>query len=199
MQSGLVLVPLLTAFTGWLVGWMLIRVLLNLNPQNRSRLGLRGSSPSIQQELAEKVGGLVGDTLWAQELVGEKLSDPAHLDRLMPLIEKEVDEFLRVKLPAKMPMIGMLVGERTIGELKSVFIAELKELFPVVMKNYMNGLQAGMDPARLVSEKIANLPAGKLEEMARVLVGNKGRKVALLGGGIGLVIGFVQVFILVNL
>lgn len=199
MQSGLVLVPLLTAFTGWLVGWMLIRVLLNLNPQNRSRLGFRGSSPSIQQELAEKVGGLVGETLWAQELVGEKLSDPAHLERLMPLIEKEVDEFLRVKLPAKMPMIGMLVGERTIGELKSVFISELKELFPVVMKNYMNGLQAGMDPARLVSEKIAALPAGKLEEMARVLVGNKGRKVALLGAGIGLVIGFVQVFILVNL
>lgn len=199
MQSGLVLVPLLTAFTGWLVGWMLIRVLLNLNPQNRSRPGFRGSSPSIQQELAEKVGGLVGETLWAQELVGEKLSDPAHLERLMPLIEKEVDEFLRVKLPAKMPMIGMLVGERTIGELKSVFIAELKELFPVVMKNYMNGLQAGMDPARLVSEKIAALPAGKLEEMVRVLVGNKGRKVALLGAGIGLVIGFVQVFILVNL
>ncbi|NCI51061.1 hypothetical protein GWC95_14100 [Sediminibacterium roseum] len=199
MQSGLVLVPLLTAFTGWLVGWMLIRVLLNLNPQNRSRPGFRGSSPSIQQELAEKVGGLVGETLWAQELVGEKLSDPAHLERLMPLIEKEVDEFLRVKLPAKMPMIGMLVGERTIGELKSVFIAELKELFPVVMKNYMNGLRAGMDPARLVSEKIAALPAGKLEEMVRVLVGNKGRKVALLGAGIGLVIGFVQVFILVNL
>jgi hypothetical protein len=66
-----------------------------------------------------------------------------------------------------------------------VFIAELKELFPVIMRNYMNGLQMEIDPARLVTEKISAFPAGKPEETFQKLLGNQARKAAVAGAGIG--------------
>jgi hypothetical protein len=42
-----------------------------------------------------------------------------------------------------MPMIGMFIGEKTINELKAVFITELESLFPVIMKSYLGNLGAG--------------------------------------------------------
>jgi uncharacterized membrane protein YheB (UPF0754 family) len=193
-----VLVPLITAFTGWFVGRLLVRMLFY--PGKLQQLPWftgQGSFPNKQQTIAGKLGKLVSEELFSFASLEEKISGPENFEKLMPLIETHVDAFLRVKLPAQMPMIGMLVGERTINEMKTVFIAELKELFPVIMKNYMSGLQTEMDPARLIAEKIAGLSDDKLNGLIKELIGNAGKKAALIGALIGFSMGLVQVFILI--
>ncbi|WP_315814403.1 hypothetical protein [Paraflavitalea speifideaquila] len=52
-------------------------------------------------------------------------------------MEVHVDEFLRKGLPKAFPMISTFIGERTINQLKEIFLKELETIFPVVMKGYV--------------------------------------------------------------
>lgn len=49
---------------------------------------------------------------------------------ILPHADTHVDDFLRNKLPKKMPVMSMLVGDKTIAQLKAVFIEELQDLLP---------------------------------------------------------------------
>ncbi|TDH27370.1 hypothetical protein EXU57_07220 [Segetibacter sp. 3557_3] len=60
----------------------------------------------------------------------------AAYQQLNPMIEQHIDVFLRHKLKQEIPMIGSLIGDRTISQLKTVFMKQLEELFPQVMETY---------------------------------------------------------------
>lgn len=188
MRYEYMLVPLITILTGWLVGWLLIRLLFNPKAQTLF--------PHKQQQLATALAQLVSEGGFSFQSIEERMSAPAQFETIMPLVETEVDEFLRVKLPKQMPVIGMLIGERTINELKLVFIAELRELFPVVMKNYMSGLQNGIDPARLIAAGIEKIPAAKFEQALDGIRRDAARKAGLTGALAGLAAGILQVWVM---
>jgi len=62
------------------------------------------------------------------------LSDPALTQSMLPLAEGHIDDFLRNKLPKAMPVVGMLIGDKTIAQFKAIFMEELQALFPVFME-----------------------------------------------------------------
>lgn len=80
--------------------------------------------------------------------IEQKISDPANVEKILPLLEVHIDTFLREKLTAEIPMMGMLIGGKTISQVKGVFMKELKELFPVLMRQYMTILQHTSDPEK---------------------------------------------------
>ncbi len=49
---------------------------------------------------------------------------------LMPFIDEKLDGFFKERLVQKMPIVSMFIGEKTIAQLKEVFIEELSNLFP---------------------------------------------------------------------
>ena len=57
-------------------------------------------------------------------------------EALKPVINEKLDEFFRHKLSAKLPMISMFIGDKTIEELKGVFMEELALLFPVLISEF---------------------------------------------------------------
>ena len=57
-------------------------------------------------------------------------------DNLKPVINDKLDDFFRHKLSAKLPMISMFIGEKTIEELKEVFMEELALLFPMLISEF---------------------------------------------------------------
>ena len=61
-------------------------------------------------------------------------NDP--FDALKPMINEKLDDFFRHKLSAKLPMISMFIGEKTIEELKEVFMEELALLFPFLISEF---------------------------------------------------------------
>jgi len=109
----------------------------------------------------------------------------------MPMIEEHIDDFLRNKLKAQMPMIGIPIGEKTIQSLKTVFLQELQALFPQVMKQFAGNIQSEIDPAKMVSEKIASFSSEKLER----LLAPQLRRISSVGAIIGFIIGLVQLFL----
>ena len=196
MNIGLYLLPLISAFIGWFTNWIAIKMLFHpREPKKILGITFHGIFPKRQQQFAEKLGKLVSNELLSFQDIEQKITNPANVQKLMPLIENHLDDFLRKKLADQMPIISMFIGDKTIEQLKKVFAAELELLFPVIMKNYMNNLQAELDLERIVTEKVASFSSAKLEEILNAIMKKEFFFVEIIGGVLGFIIGLVQVLL----
>ena len=92
-------------------------------------------------------------------------------------------------------MIAMFIGDKTIAQLKTVFMAELQELFPVIMKNYVANLRHDLDLERIVVEKIAGFSADRLESLLNEFLTKEFRFVEIIGAALGFLIGVLQILL----
>lgn len=190
------LIPFISAFIGWFTNWIAIKMLFHPK-EEKNILGIKiqGIFPKRQQQFAEKLGKLVSSELLSFKDIEEKISNPANIVKLMPFVENHIDHFLRVKLAEQMPVISMFIGDKTINQLKEVFIVELTELFPVLMKNYMNNLQEELDLEKIVTQKVAGFSSDKLEQILIAIMSKEFRFVEIIGGVLGFLIGLLQVIL----
>jgi uncharacterized membrane protein YheB (UPF0754 family) len=131
----LFVIPLISAFIGWFTNWIAIKMLFHpKNPVKILGITFQGIFPKRQIQFAEKLGKLVSEELLSFKDIEVKITNPDNINKLMPYVEEHIEHFLRVKLAEKMPMISMFIGEKTIADLKIVFVSELTVLFPVIMK-----------------------------------------------------------------
>lgn len=196
MYYGLILVPLLSAFIGWLTPWLAIKMLFRpINPVKIFGFRLQGVFPKRQQQIAQSLAKMVNEEFFSAAVIEQRIADPAALNKLMPMIEEHIDHFLRVKLAQKMPIVSMFIGDKTINEMKSVFMAELAELFPVIMKNYVGGLKEQIDLEGMIIEKMGSFSPEKLERIVYQGLSKEFRYLGLFAATIGLVIGLVQLWI----
>ncbi len=110
----LILIPLMTAILGWLVAWLFVKLIFsNWNG------GLTNMIESIKVE----------NFITAESSLNQ-------FDLVLPFIDAQLEDFFKNKLGEKMPMIAMFVGDKTVAQLKAVFIEELKVLFPNLIQQF---------------------------------------------------------------
>jgi len=189
-------IPFISAFIHWLTIWMALKLLFHPR-QPRKILGftLQGVFPKRQRQIAESLGRIVGQELLSFEDIEQTITNPANVQKILPLAEAHIDNFLRVKLKETMPMISMFIGEKTINQLKGVFMQELGDLFPVIMKNYVMHLKNDLDLERIVVEKVANFSSDRLETMLNQILTKEFRFVEVIGAALGFLIGLLQIFL----
>lgn len=186
----------LSCFTGWFVIWLMIKILFRPhNPINVAGFKIQGIIPANQQMIAEKIGRLVSTELFSFEALQEKATDPENFNKLKPEIEEHIDSFLRVRLKDTFPMLSMLIGDKTINQLKTAFLLELQTLFPVVMNSYLTRLENELDLEKQVTQKIAGFSISKTEDLIYKSAKKQLMKVQLLGATIGLLMGLAHIFI----
>lgn len=196
MTIALFLIPLISAFIGWFTNWIAIKMLFHPRlPKKILGITFHGIFPKRQQQFAAKLGKLVSEELLSFSDIEKKIVDPKNIELLMPYVETHIDHFLRVKLPEEMPMISMFVGDRTIAQMKTVFISELELLFPLLMTNYMGQLEKELDLEKIVVEKVSNFSSDKLEEILLAIMSKEFRFVEIIGGVLGFLIGLFQVLL----
>jgi hypothetical protein len=121
----LVILMLLFAGLAWLISWGMVGILFY---PKKPILGWQ--SP------------LVG---WAKSVNMNTLLNKETLDhsleKIMPIIDEKLDDFFRHRLTEKLPMISMFIGDKTIQQLKSVFMEELKQMFPTLMQSFASNMQ----------------------------------------------------------
>lgn len=194
MNYWLFLIPLISAFIGWFTNWIAIKMLFHPR-QPKKVLGIvfHGIFPKRQEQFAEKLGRLVSEELLSFEEIAKKLADPANVEKLLPFIDAHIDQFLKVKLKESMPVVGMFIGEKTVSQLKSVFIEELTQLFPGLMEQYMTNLQDQLDLEKIVIDKVRGFSSEKLETILQQIMAKEFRFVELIGAVLGFLIGLLQV------
>lgn len=190
----MMIIPLTSAFIGWATNRL--AVIMLFRPQKPVRVfgtTIQGIFPKRQLQFAQQIGALVSKELVSFNEIESKLTSEENIKKIMPVAEEHVDDFLRNKLKVAFPMIGMLIGEKTIDTLKGIFMKELETIFPVIIKAYVQNLQQDLDLEQMTAKKIATLSAGKLETAIYNGLKKELRAAGLFFGLIGLLIGLVQV------
>ncbi|HLZ87446.1 MAG TPA: DUF445 family protein [Puia sp.] len=189
-------IPFISAFIHWLTIWMALKLLFHpRHPKKILGFTLHGVFPKRQKQIAESLGRIVGQELLSFGDIEQTITNPENVRRILPLAEEHIDNFLRVKLKEQMPMISMFIGDKTIGQLKAVFMKELEDLFPVIMKNYVANLRHDLDLERIVVEKIAAFSADRLENMLNEFLTKEFRFVEIIGAALGFLIGALQILL----
>lgn len=196
MLLKIILIPLISAFIGWFTNWIAIKMLFHPKiPKKILGVTFHGIFPKRQQQFAEKLGKLVSQELLSFKDIEQKITSPENLKKIMPVVDAHIEQFLRVKLADAMPMISMFIGDKTIAQLKDVFMKELEILFPQLMSNYMNNLQSELDLEKIVTQKVSNFSSDKLEEILNAIMSKEFRFVEIIGAILGFVIGVLQLVI----
>jgi uncharacterized membrane protein YheB (UPF0754 family) len=189
-------IPFISAFIHWLTIWMALKLLFHpRQPKKILGFTLHGVFPKRQRQIAESLGRIVGQELLSFGDIEQTITNPANVARILPLAEEHIDNFLRNKLKESMPMIGMFIGDKTISQLKTVFMKELEDLFPVIMKNYVAHLKDDLDLEKIVVDKIAGFSSDRLETMLNDILTKEFRFVEVIGAALGFFIGLLQIFL----
>lgn len=196
MNYWLLIIPVISAFIGWVTNWVAIKMLFHpREPKRFLGITFQGIFPKRQQQFAEKLGKLVSDEFLSFSDIEEKISSPENLKKVMPYIEQHIDDFLRYKLSEEMPVISMFIGDKTIQKMKSAFMKELESIFPQLMKQFAGNLKTELDLEHIVIKKVSSFSSDKLEELLYQIMSKEFRFVEIIGGIIGFIIGMVQVVI----
>ena len=197
MTWQLFLIPIASAFSCWLVIKLFLTALFRPH-QPRSLFGfqVQGILPKKQSAIATSSARLVAEQFFSLKTIEEKIADPATLQKIMPLIEEHIDDFLRNKLKKEMPFIGMFVGDKTIGSLKKVFMTELETLFPNIMRSYASNLISDLNIEQMVRKKIAAASIEEIETSLKKNLSNELRLVQLMSALVGLIIGIIVMVII---
>ena len=130
MNYWLILIPLISAFIGWVTNWVAIKMLFHpREPKKILGITFHGIFPKRQQQFAEKLGKLVSAEFLSFDDIEQKISNPENLKKVMPMIETHVDDFLSNRLKDEMPVISMFIGDKTITNLKNMFMKEIESFF----------------------------------------------------------------------
>jgi uncharacterized membrane protein YheB (UPF0754 family) len=187
-------IPFISAFIHWLTIWMALKLLFHpRQPKRILGFTLQGVFPKRQRQIAESLGRIVGQELLSFGDIEKAITDPENVQRILPLVEEHIDHFLRNKLKETMPMISMFIGDKTIAQLKAVFMQELEALFPVIMKNYVTHLREDLDLEKMVVDKIAGFSNDRLETMLNEFLTKEFRFVEVIGAALGFLIGLLQI------
>ncbi|THU32506.1 DUF445 family protein [Niastella caeni] len=196
----MIIIPLTSAFIGWVTNRQFIRMLFHpVKPVHFLGFTIQGIFPKRQSQFAQKLGALVSNELLSFTDIEAKITNEENVKKIMPVAEKHIDEFLRHKLGEAFPMIGMFIGEKTIGTLKSIFMKELETIFPIIMKEYVQNLQKDLDLEQMVTGKIAAVSTEKLEANLYQALSKELRLAGLFCGAVGFLVGLVQVLIIMVL
>ncbi len=196
MNLWLFFIPIISAFIGWITFWVVIKMLFHpKQPKKIFGITFHGIFPNRQVQFAEKLGTIISKELISFNAMEEKITHPDNFKKIMPLVDEHIENFLRNKLSTAMPMLSMFIGDKTINQLKETFMAELEELFPILMKNYIVTLQKELDVEKVIIEKLSNFSSEKLENLFLQQMSKEIKFVKILGAIFGFIIGLVQIII----
>lgn len=194
MNLILILIPFISAFIGWFTNWIAIKMLFHpKEPKKILGMTFQGIFPKRQKQFAEKLGALVSRELISFSEIESKITDPQNIKKLMPMVEKKIDDFLRIRLGDAFPIISMFIGDSTISQLKGIFMKELDELFPSMIKSYMKTLESSLDLEKIVTEKVSGFSSDKIENLLNQIMSSEFRFIEIIGGVLGFLIGILQV------
>ena len=180
MNFWLFLIPVISAFIGWLlhriVAWHI----------------LRRYWPQKQQQLTKQIGIYVATHLPLDD-IETKLADPMLIEKAMPYIDKHIDIFLNEKLQQEIPMLGMFIGNKTTDKIKEVFINQLKQLFPTIMAEMAGNLKETFNLQKRITDKINN-PA--IQKQITFQLSAQLNRLPFLGLIAGFAIGLINVLLI---
>ncbi len=192
----LFLLPVISAFIGWFTNWVAVKMLFHPRlPTRILGITFQGIFPKRQAQFAQKLGATVAGELIHFDDIAAQMSDPAAIAGIMPQLEKQIDEFLAVRIKEKIPVLAMFLSEGTNAMIKAGLMEEMELMMPKLIQDYAKTLESKIDIEKMVREKVAAFSSDKLEALLLSVMASELRFVEIIGGVLGFLIGLLQLVI----
>ncbi|SMB99002.1 Protein of unknown function [Thermanaeromonas toyohensis ToBE] len=192
MISRWLIIPLLGAFIGWITNVLAIRLLFRpRKPYKFLFWTLQGLIPRRRDELATQIAIVLDRDLLPLEELVKKFKNKVVEDKLAALVGEIVRKRITERLPNFVPLgwkaaLGHALEEAARREVPLLLEKVEKELL-LQPDNYSLG--------NIVMEKLKALQLEQVEELVLKVAAKELRYIELLGGILGLAIGFFQALI----
>lgn len=191
------LIPVLNALFGWFTVTVIIYFVFHpLQKKNLLLFRVQGLLPSLQQSIAEEAAEYISNELVNFKVLEEKLLSPDSLKNIHDYLDKKAEEFLRIKLPEKLPMLSMFITDSLVNAAKESLVGELDKMIPEIIKMYSGKIQEQFDVKTKVKEFILTYPVTELEKKIYSKAGKKILKLKILVAFVGFTLGVAELGIL---
>lgn len=200
MTAALLCIPLLSAFAGWIIIRLAIYFLFHpKKPIRFFNFSLQGAYYRKEKMLKAAIAAFIKKELTEGETITGMLGARGNMEKLRPELEHHMDVFLKVKLKKSMPMIGMLIGDRTTHQLKTLFMEELETLFPSVMNSFVKHIMHDEALDNMIRAKLDTYDARQVEYMILENGATELKRLQWLAILIGFFTGCLQLLIIIFL
>ncbi|MDW7690966.1 DUF445 family protein [Flammeovirgaceae bacterium SG7u.111] len=189
-------IPFISAAIGWFTNFVAIKMLFR--PREEKNYGLfklHGIFPKRKEVLAERLGKVVARDLFNVDMIVGKLDNEANREQIKTHIEKELEEYLRVRLKASNPMLGMLLNDKMIVQIMEKLSEMLDESVPKLMGQLTTKVKE-IDIEEMVYQKVSNFSNEKLEALLMSVIKKELAFIEWAGAVLGFIIGLVQIGII---
>ena len=186
-----VLFPLIGACIGYLTNWVAIKMLFH--PRKR-RFGMQGLIPRRQDELARRIGDVVGNDL----VHLDKMVEPLKNADLRPILEDLIQEAMAAKVKEwqSIPLVGAFITEDRIASIREAIIEEVVQNQASMIDRLTQFAEDHIDIKGVAEKQIAAFDLDRLEKVAQQVAKTEFRAIEMWGAVLGFVIGVVQVGLL---
>lgn len=182
------------ALIGWFTNYLAIEMLFRpLNPVTIPLINYQiiGLIPKRRAELAKKIGEVVEEELVSVEEILDKLMENHQKEEFIRQIKLKISRIVSEKMPGILSAFKPIV----LRYIDDIVDSELDRFVDDINKDFFKRIGKNINVSNMVEEKINQFDIKKLEELI-IKVANKELKgIIILGGVLGLIIGFLQAVI----
>ncbi|MCP4294763.1 MAG: DUF445 family protein [Proteobacteria bacterium] len=191
-----VLIPLISAFIGWLTNWIAVKMLFHpKKPINFGLFKIQGIFHRRQKDIAFKLGQTIEKKLFSHADIHHLISSPEFIQKLLPIIEKYLDDFVENRLRNMHPML-MMLPDAMMVVIKEKLLDEFSNFVPKVLEGAGEALESQINVKEIIREKIEQFDVSELEDILFSILKSEFKMIEYIGGVLGFVIGLSQLLII---
>ncbi len=188
--------PFVTALIGWFTNKVAVWMLFH--PKRPvSILGFRwqGLIPRRQNEIAEQTGEVIEQEILQKHLLSQSLREMDLQPHFHQFIDELIGKALITKLKA-MPFIGNFLNDGMVQQFTEMAKAEVDTHSVPFVEKVAADVEHKIHVKELVEERIKSLDLDDLERLVHKIASKEFRRIELLGGVLGFIIGVIQLLLL---
>lgn len=190
----LLAVPLISAFIGYLTNIVAIKMLFHpREPVRILGVEFQGLLPRRQEEIAAKIGEVVERELLSVDDLVDHFSGPEMQDKMVKIVAEKV----RTRLEEAMPRLVPHNLTRVLADMvEGILLRESPALVSQVIESAGQQLNAEFRVSEIVKTRILAFDVLQMEDLVKEVASKELRRIEILGGVLGFLIGMIQVAII---
>ncbi|KAJ0392906.1 hypothetical protein P43SY_007144 [Pythium insidiosum] len=194
-SNRIVVFPVLGLVVGLITNWLALKMIFEpVEPKRVCGFTLHGLFLQRQAQVAEVYGRLVASEMLTSRNIIEAILKGPYSDRLFELVYDSVQFSVNEATAATEKIANLGLGEDVYASMKQDITDHIVNKFPETLRQIEDYASMAMDLEATLREKMKMLTSAQFEQLLHPIFQEDEWKLVLMGGVLGLVIGFLQAF-----
>ncbi|GGO93891.1 hypothetical protein GCM10011584_33630 [Nocardioides phosphati] len=194
-------IPVFGLVIGLVSDWLALQMLFH--PKERKRyLGIfpwYGMAFAYRDHFVREYGVLAAERIFTPKVLLDAMLEGPLADRLFVMVHDEVHAALDAELGLVEPLVPAAIGSARYQAMRSTVVARAQAAMPAAAERLEPYAAEAMDVENTLRATLSALTNEELEEMLRPVFKDDEWLVVAVGGGLGFVVGELQVLLLTTL